>query len=378
MKLRFKLSFIILLAYTGLSFGQQVNSASIEFVRPSSTIGSFSAIQISINDQTVGEINNGSNFSYKLFITSKGSFTLKVSSAIYSKSITFDVEPGKTYFFETSFQEQGVFLLAIDQNAYNRHLQALSTQQPSGRNNQTSVSGLKSPETTGTVPTTQLDINKDTKSITYQYEKELDSEAIRKQWLESGGSIKGTSYIVGGSVLYKELGDFELSGYGLSAAYNQNFINLRIPEYGPGRKSWSSFHWGYGFSASYFYTIVENIWGDYDIEPMESTFGTININLNLGLHYGTGVFIDRTSWKGAVIELNYKPSLIYAFPEEGDATYDFNFTGFSFDINSSDFKSTMNKVAPKANFKFSLFVLPPVNDLPFFLSISLGAVWYSK
>jgi hypothetical protein len=365
-----------------VSYGQaNVSAATLNFIRPTSNVGSFSSIQILINDQIIGDINNGSTFSYKLFISTKGRITIKISSAIYSQTLSFDAEPGKEYYFETAFQEQGVFILAIDQVAYGKHIALISSQPGDQGGRQTQKNGVlvtKVQENANNQAVSTLDLNKDDKSITYQYEKELDSEAIRKQWLETGGSIKGTSYVGGLSVLYKELGDLELSGYGVNVAFNENFINLKVPEYGPGRKSWNSLHWGYGVSGSYFYTVVENIWGDYDFDPIESSFGSINVNLNLGLTYGTGVFLSKSNWKGGVIELNYKPTLTMSFPEGADASTDFNFTGFSFDVNTSDFTSTMNKIAPKANFKFSLFVLPPVNDLPFFLSLSLGAVWYSK
>lgn len=100
--------------------------------------------------------------------------------------------------------------------------------------------------------------------------------------------------------------------------------------------------------------------------------------MNTRLTFGLGRFLDKTSWKGVAIELNYKPVYSTYIPDEGEAQSNFNFSGFSIDFNGSNFTSTKNKIAPKAQVKFSIFILPPVNNMPFFMSINLGALWYSK
>lgn len=123
-------------------------------------------------------------------------------------------------------------------------------------------------------------------------------------------------------------------------------------------------------------TTVE--FNSFDIDPVESTSYQLDLNLNVGLTLGIGRFLDKANWRGAAIELNYRPTYSTFIPEDGDPVSNFNFSGFSFDVNGSNFTSTMNKIAPKAQFKLSFFILPPVNDMPFFMSINIGALWYSK
>lgn len=409
----------ILLLIGSISFSQRlVSSTTLSFVRPQGSIGSFSAINISVNNLNIGQIENGNVFSHSLSITAKSSVTVKATSSIYTREISFDVEPGQSYFFELGFLEQGIFMLAIDQLAFNRHIQNIqsatsttsttSTQQgaalvPSQGGSQATfvAPGAKVQEqpTTSQPSVTQTSANqlvtqalKDQK-INYEYEKDLDSEAIRQQWLQKGGQITGTSFVGGLSVLYKETESYVLEGAGLNLAYNQNLFNLKIPEYTTGPSSWSSFHFGYGLAGSLNSTSIsfESIYVDgfyigntyypgyyIDMDPVQSTSIQLDLNLNIGLTLGLGKFLDRTNWRGAAIELNYRPTYSTFIPEEGDPISNFNFSGFSFDINGSNFTSTMEKLAPKAQLKFSLFILPPVKDMPFFISINLGAIWYSK
>lgn len=396
----------ILLLIGSITYAQRlVSTTTLNFVRPQGSIGSFSAINISVNNLNIGQIENGSVFSHPLSISAKSSVTVKATSSIYSREISFDVEPGQSYFFELGFLEQGIFMLAIDQLAFNRHIQNIqtatsptSTQQgaalvPSQGGSQATfvAPGAKVQEqpTTSQPSVTQTSTNqlitqalKDQK-INYEYERELDSEAIRQQWLQKGGQITATSFVGGLSVLYKETESYVLEGAGLNLAFNQNLFNLKIPEYTTGSSSWSSFHFGYGLAGSFNSTtisfesiVVEGYW--IDIDPVESTSMQLDLNLNIGLTLGLGRFLDRTNWRGAAIELNYRPTYTTFIPEEGDPVSNFNFSGFSFDINGSNFTSTMEKLAPKAQMKFSLFILPPVKDMPFFISLNLGAIWYSK
>lgn len=371
-----RLAFLLSLLLIGSVIYAQslVAPATLNFVRPTSNAGAFSSIKIMVNEQHIGDVENGLTFSYKLFISAKGSITLDVSSSIYSKTLVFDVEPGKSYYFETGFVDQGLFLLAIDDVAFSKRAQA--TQQDVGQAAFIAAGTKRQDVGSGNQPTSQLDINKNDGSISYQYEKELDSEAIRKQWLEKGGSLTSTSFVGGLSVLYQDTEDLWLSGAGLNVAYNQNLFNLKVPEYSTGLSSWNSFHFGYGLAASMNSTTIE--FYSFDMDPIESTSYQLDLNLNLGLTLGLGKFFDRANWRGVAIELNYRPTYSTFIPEEGDAVSNFNFSGFSFDINGSNFTASMNKIAPKAQMKLSFFVLPPVGDMPFFMSINLGALWYSK
>ena len=124
------LLFSILLVTGSIIYAQSlVSTTSLSFVRPQGTIGAFSSINISVNNLNIGQIENGSTFSHKLSISARSSVTVKATSSIYSREISFDVEPGQSYFFELGFLEQGIFMLSIDQIAYSRHLQNIPSTQ---------------------------------------------------------------------------------------------------------------------------------------------------------------------------------------------------------------------------------------------------------
>jgi hypothetical protein len=369
---------LIFLLLSGTIFSQS-GPVTLNFARPKNSAGAFSTIKILINDQHIGDIENGSTFTYKLVFSGKGSIEVLVNSSIYTKSISIPVESGGTYSFETGFADLGIFLLAVDNSAFEKQKQAIAALQSTATqvaaSTPSSDARPTTPATSGTV-VSQWDVNKKDLSVSYKSEKELDSEATRQEWLNKGGMLNGTSFVGGLSVLYKETDDIMLSGAGLNIALNQNIFNLKIPEYKEGPSSWSSFHFGYGLAASMNSTTLE--FNSYDLDPIESTSYQLDINLNVGLTLGFGRFMDRANWRGGAIELNYRPTYSTFIPEEGDPVSNLNLTGFSFDVNGSNFTSSMNKIAPKAQLKLSFFILPPINDMPFFMSINLGALWYSK
>ncbi len=360
---------LFLFVWAGIAMAQS-SPVTLQFVRPKSSAGSFSTVKILINNQHIGDIENGSTFTYRLVFSGKGTIELLVNSSIYSKTLSFEAEQGSVYSFETGFADMGVYLLAIDNPAFEKQKQALAVQSSAPAQQQTNV-GTSQRELAS-----QVLIDRTNKSVTLQSEKELDSEAIRQQWLQKGGLLTGTSFVGGLSVLYKETDDIWITGAGLNMAFNQTIFNLKIPEYKAGPTSWTSFHFGYGLAGSA--NSVEIEFPGTGFDAVTSTSYQLDVSMNAGLTIGLGRFIDRTNWRGAAIELNYKPVYSTYIPEEGEAQSNFNFSGFSIDFNGSNFTSTMNKIAPKAQVKFSIFILPPVNDMPFFVSINLGALWYSK
>ena len=58
----------------------------------------------------------------------------------------------------------------------------------------------------------------------------------------------------------------------------------------------------------------------------------------------------------------------------GDAT--FNATGFALNFESGSMKAMAETMGKEAKMKLRLFLLPPVGDLPLFMSINVGWVWY--
>ncbi len=355
----------------------QSGPVTLNFVRPNNNAGAFSSIKILINDQHIGDIENGSIFSYKLVFSGKGSINLLVNSSIYSKSINFPVESGGIYSFETGFADIGIYILAVENSVFETQKKSiLAQQQPTSTPAQTET---RANPGNNAKSASQFDVNRKDMSVTFKTEKELESEALRQQWLAKGGKLKGTSFLVGLSGMGQNTEMYDMAGVGFNLSFSQNFLNLQIPEHKEGPTSWNTYHLGYGLSGAYGIQTINFplAYNDYT-DDIQITNLQFNINLNAGVTFGLGRFIDKTNWRGLAIELNYKPTLAIMIPDEGDFSTDFNFTGFSIDFNKCNFTSTMNRIAPKAKFKLSIFVLPPINDLPLFISIGMGAIWYRK
>lgn len=372
-----KYLFIIILLLLNENGFAQSGPVTLNFARPNNSAGAFSTIKILINDQHIGDIENGSTFTYKLVFSGKGSIEVLVNTSIYTKTINIPVVSGGTYSFETGFADLGIFLLAVDNSAFEKQKLALSSQQQASSS--TATTETKTNPESNPKSTSQLDVNRKDMSVSFKTEKEFESEAIRQQWLAKGGKLKGTSFLVGLSGMGQNTEMYDMAGVGFNLSFNQNFLNLQIPEHKEGPTSWNTYHFGYGLSGAYGIQTIDFplAYNDY-IDDIETTNLQFNINLNAGITFGLGKFIDKTNWRGLAVELNYKPTFAISIPGEGETSTDFNFAGFSIDFNKCNFTSTMNRIAPKAKFKLSIFVLPPIGDLPLFISLGLGAIWYNK
>jgi hypothetical protein len=89
-----------------------------------------------------------------------------------------------------------------------------------------------------------------------------------------------------------------------------------------------------------------------------------------------GKFKEANNWKGTIVSLNYKPSLVMSIPEKGDSETSFNYLGFSINFSGANFDAFLDKIAPKPKTTFSIFILPAIDDKPFFLNLTLGLQFY--
>ncbi|HON17556.1 MAG TPA: hypothetical protein PK990_00130 [Salinivirgaceae bacterium] len=229
-------------------------------------------------------------------------------------------------------------------------------------------------------------------------EKADPSENIRQEWLRRGGKIKSESILLSGTYFNLKLQDFdnmEVNGYGGGVSVSYTWYNLKIPTFKTGLSTWNNFCYGFGYDMLVYY---------YSFETNESlvkiNLSTLNTSFpiygTLGYTIGLGKFIDEGNWKGIALTFKYRPSLILNMSStkttvEMQSPYpmttttdDFNTTasfsggGFGFDLEFSNFSATMSRLAPPATTKFSLFILPPVKDLPLFVTLGLGITFYSR
>jgi hypothetical protein len=224
---------------------------------------------------------------------------------------------------------------------------------------------------------TNVNFNRIGDGMALTLSKEDESEQIRQEWKKKGGGIDANSFSLSYTYMNMKSGNFDYTANGIGLNYTSNFINLKIPDYKQGMSSWSSFI--LGFSGSFSALMAEmnmEIMGDNQTSEITLYSGTGY--LNLGYSIGWGRFLSKSNWKGLIVDLTYRPSYSYTKVGDADGQGAFNPMGFGIDFNFSDFNAKLDKIAPKAKTKFGIMVLPPSDDSPLFLSLSLGWVWYSK
>ncbi|MBE0675046.1 MAG: hypothetical protein IH591_10325 [Bacteroidales bacterium] len=321
------------------------------FNRTKSFTGSATAIILYVNGAEAVKLRNGGTFIYKALIDKTQPVTVRAKSGIMKREITFNIGDDNKCVIETEYKMGGIAL-------------ALK-------------SGGSMAAGTGGYAVAKVD-EKDL-SISYTAVQTHSSDTIRQQWLQKGGRIMGNSYIGGGSYTSMKDDYFSMTGYGGNFTITMTLLNFQVPEYGPGIKTWKSSVFGFTGSDQFFVTKTR-----IDMPPLEPmTDSNFSINLmfsfNGGYTFGFGKFKNETKWKGAALELTYRPSIVIALPTGGGkADLSLNLTGFGFDINFNSFTSNAAKLAPKAQSKLTFFALPPIKDMPLFISVGYGLTFYQK
>lgn len=206
--------------------------------------------------------------------------------------------------------------------------------------------------------TGKSEVNRKGKGIQYSYYKSDSTDLIRQSWKEKNGWLRMRSLNVGGTYLYID----PITGYGFNGNWNSNIFKLNLPDYNSGKSNWSCLTFGYSFTYS-------TLWTNYDNET--SNYWYLNNAFNFGVNFGIGKFKIPTEWKGVILTLNYKPSI-----QTTKDTSTINYTGFSIDFTISTLNASLDKIAPKAGHRFSVFLIPPIKGLPLYINITYGRVWY--
>ncbi len=104
-------------------------------------------------------------------------------------------------------------------------------------------------------------------------------------------------------------------------------------------------------------------------------FGTMLVPPEVGFGVGLGNFKANGQWKGAALNVGYKPSLSVPLGQEG-AKPTFSPVGFELGLDFVKLDDLVKRYADRAHIRAYGFFLPPINDLPLFVLIGVGAVWY--
>lgn len=211
-----------------------------------------------------------------------------------------------------------------------------------------------------------------------------DAEAKRQQWLHRGGSIVSFEVRGQGYFLMKQttqsspLGNVDVGFYGGGggAGFRVGWMNLKLPDPKLG-STWTALRIGVGgdFQGGGGGVAVSIPGGGSSGQG----FGMFSMNfpIYVGGQIGLGSY-DGDQWRGVALKLQYQPSYSWTYISGGggSSSGSFNFAGAEIGIDFVDKNGPLQAFAPRAHGEFFIFVLPPVGDLPLFINIGGGAVWY--
>jgi hypothetical protein len=105
-----------------------------------------------------------------------------------------------------------------------------------------------------------------------------------------------------------------------------------------------------------------------------SSATTVMLPLQIGLQLGMGSYWGASRWSGVMLGIDYRPAYFYTKPSDPkDGFGGFNYLGFQLTLDVGSLEAARST---EANFRMSLALLPPVNDMPLFVTLGLGAAWY--
>ena len=226
----------------------------------------------------------------------------------------------------------------------------------------------------------------DKTGIAVGFDQTLESDAVRKSWAEKGGSLSGSEVGLGVSFMYlsKDMGFGTMTMSGTGFQVNAGLLNLSMtpPDYETRGTKWTAWKMGVGVDISRFSFTTEIASTSSFLPSSKSTGSMTQLTLtgSIGFLTATGSFDSETEWSGFAIGADWVPSIVKTtttfggVTTSGDAT--FNATGFAINFESGSMKAMAETMAKEAKFKLRIFLLPPVGDLPLFVSISVGMVSY--
>lgn len=200
-----------------------------------------------------------------------------------------------------------------------------------------------------------------------------DAQQRIDAWKRRGGSVGSSMWGVGFSYMEYKDDQFTLIGNGFNGSFGFGGVSLNLPVSSSGNLgSWTATKYELGLEYSYFETTATF---DGLLEETTSSYQQLTIPFNLGLGVGLGTG-SGLNWKGVALYANWSPSYQITMPEEGEGSETFNASGFTFDIEFTKLEAALDKLVKKPQTRLSVFVLPPADDLPLFVSISIRQVVY--
>lgn len=238
-----------------------------------------------------------------------------------------------------------------------------------------------------------FDFEKDSKKLSVDYYKTLESDATRRAWIEDGGMLKSKSMTGNYTYMSMDMGDTDFSMHGFGFSYSGALKFINPPNYAAGKNLWNAFTIGAGGSFNIAVGSMEMEMTGFDWDTYQSytymtdmnmTNLTYDISANLGYTFGLGKYLSSSDWKGVMLGIYWKPNFTMSKSSteidgtyyDSDPTSSFNAAGMQWTIDWGDFGAMADRIAQEAHFTISGFILPKTDETPFLFSIGMGAVWY--
>lgn len=220
-----------------------------------------------------------------------------------------------------------------------------------------------------------------------QVTQDLESDRIRRDWAGAGGTIPAFEADLGMLLMYKDLSQQAgagayMNGVGLSGGFRVTMLNLEPPKYDTRDTSWFAWKLGVGMDlGSTKVTMFDpNLPAGY--QQTNASMSNFNLVFLLGGMKAFGSFDSPTDWSGFAVGFDWAPSwqqtttTVNVAGAQPQTSSSFNAMGFDITFESGSMQSMAAKMGKKARMKATLFVLPPVGELPWLVSANLGATWY--
>jgi hypothetical protein len=220
--------------------------------------------------------------------------------------------------------------------------------------------------------------------------QDLESDRIRQNWAAQGGQLPAYEANAGMMLMYKDMSEVAdgayMSGVGVNGGIRVAILNLTPPKYETRDRSWTAFKFGGGIDLGVMGVTINLpytcVLGTCYGGPQSASMTSFTLVGTLGVMRAFGSFDSPTDWSGFAIGAEWAPSYQSTTLTMSDGTAppvttsDFNATGFALNFESGSMKAMAMKMGKKARLKIRLFFLPPVGELPFLMTGSVGAVWY--
>lgn len=338
------LAVLVFLLYVPFLLAQE--EVTFKFTRGVYKSGRNTPITLSINGVESVALEDGDTVFYKTVLNTSEPVVVLAKYPLLRKEITFTLDTLNNCHIEASLFPNGISLLLRSGGEINL----------------------------GTGMFSKTEVNRDNLSVNYTYERDNKTDTIRQNWLKVGGKISYKT--TQGNMMFLSMtgDDYSLKGYGGGVSVSNANLNFKVPEYEPGIKTWYSSIIGATVSIDFAMTTM-NFTG---MDPMRTGALNESVSLDAGYTIGFGKFKSATKWKGIAFEFTYKPSLIYNFPfvDGAKGQLSFNYMGFGLGANFNSFSSNASLLAPKAQTKIAVMVLPPIKDIPLSVSVGIGITDY--